>query len=189
MTIPLCHGHQGGVNDLQFSPFNDQLLASASDDTTCKLWIIDQNGITQNISEADAELKGHSKKVLYTRWHPIVENTIATASSDLTVKLWDVEQQEDTMTFSDDRFKQIPTSLRWSGDGKMLAMNTRSSNMFVFDPRVEEAAMVASGHAGPKSQKLVWLKGNQSILSTGFNRASAREFAVWDLRDMTQPLY
>lgn len=89
--------------------------------------------------------------MLYTRWHPIVENTLATASSDLTVKLWDVEQQEDVMTFADDQFKNIPTSLRWSYDGKMLAMNTRTSKMFVFDPRTEEAAMVAAGHAGPKS--------------------------------------
>jgi len=93
------------------------------------------------------------------------------------------------MTFSDDKFKAFPTSLRWSYDGKMLACNTRSSSMFVFDPRTEEAAMVAPGHPGPKSQKLVWLKGNQSILTTGFNKTSQREFAVWDLRDMTQPLY
>jgi len=150
---------------------------------------MDTDGLKENITEADAELKGHTKKVLYTRWHPIVENTLATASADLTVKLWDVEQQEDAMTFADDKFKHVPTSLRWSNDGKMLAVNTRTSSMFVFDPRQEEAAMVAPGHAGPKSQKLVWLKGNQTILSTGFNRTSTREFAVWDLRDMTQPLY
>lgn len=90
---------------------------------------------------------------------------------------------------SDDKFKTVPTSLRWSNDGKMLAMNARTSSMFVFDPRTEEAAMVAPGHVGPKSQKLVWLKGNQSILTTGFNRTSNREFAVWDLRDLSQPLY
>lgn len=93
------------------------------------------------------------------------------------------------MTFAHDDFKNIPTSLRWSYDGKMLAMNTRTSKMFVFDPRTEEPAFIAPGHAGPKSQKLVWLKGSQSLLTTGFNRTSNREFAVWDLRDMTQPLY
>ena len=39
--MPLIKGHSGNVTDLQWSPFQDKLLASASDDSTIKLWVID----------------------------------------------------------------------------------------------------------------------------------------------------
>lgn len=93
------------------------------------------------------------------------------------------------MTFSHEDFKNIPTSLRWSSDGKMLAMNTRTSSTFVFDPRTTEPTHIGAGHQGPKSQKVAWLKGNQTLLTTGFTKNVQREFAVWDLRDMSAPLY
>jgi len=40
--------------------------------------------------EADAELKGHEKKVILCKWHPTADLTMATASADGTVKIWDV---------------------------------------------------------------------------------------------------
>lgn len=44
--LPLIKGHAGPVIDFEFSPFNDQLLATASEDGTIKLWIIPEEGIT-----------------------------------------------------------------------------------------------------------------------------------------------
>jgi len=44
--IALIKGHAGPINDFEFSPFNDSLLATASEDGTIKLWVIPEEGVT-----------------------------------------------------------------------------------------------------------------------------------------------
>jgi hypothetical protein len=60
----LIKGHTGAITDVAFSPFVDQLLGSTSEDGTTKLWVIPEGGITEHVKEWDAELKGHTHKVL-----------------------------------------------------------------------------------------------------------------------------
>lgn len=61
---PLIRGHAGPIMDWDFSPFNDNLLATSSEDGIIKLWLIPDDGITQDVLDADAELRGHSKKII-----------------------------------------------------------------------------------------------------------------------------
>jgi coronin-1B/1C/6 len=35
---PLVKGHSGPIMDMDFSPFHDNMLATASGDTTLRLW-------------------------------------------------------------------------------------------------------------------------------------------------------
>ena len=90
--LPLIKGHAGPINDFEFSPFNDSLLATASDDATIKMWIIPEEGIMKDVTECDAELRGHSKKIIFSKFHPCADTTIASAAADMTVKIWDVQQ-------------------------------------------------------------------------------------------------
>jgi WD40 repeat protein len=46
---PLITGHQGSITDLSFSPFLDNVLATASSDTTLKIWVIPQDGLNQDM--------------------------------------------------------------------------------------------------------------------------------------------
>jgi len=43
--IPLFTGHKAAVLDVDFSPFNDYLVASASEDATAKIWSIPEGGL------------------------------------------------------------------------------------------------------------------------------------------------
>jgi coronin-1B/1C/6 len=88
--LPLIKGHAGPVSDFDFSPFNDNLLATASEDGTIKLWVIPDDGITDHVTEADAELRGHSKKIVLSKFHPSADYTLASCGSDSTVRLWDI---------------------------------------------------------------------------------------------------
>jgi len=90
--IFLIKGHDGPITDVQFSPFAPQLLASTSEDSTIKLWILkDKNGLKEHMVKPAAELIGHNKKTLQCAWHHIAENTMATTSVDNTVRMWDIE--------------------------------------------------------------------------------------------------
>ena len=57
--LPLIKGHARPVVDFNFSPFNDSLLATASEDGTVKLWSIPEEGITKDVIKADGELKAN----------------------------------------------------------------------------------------------------------------------------------
>ena len=63
-NIQLIKGHNGNITDCAFSPFMDSLLATTSEDGLAKLWVIPEGGITSHVKEANAELKGHTKKVM-----------------------------------------------------------------------------------------------------------------------------
>jgi coronin-1B/1C/6 len=80
--LPLIKGHAGAVVDFDFSPFNDNLLATASEDGTIKIWIIPEEGITKDISESDAELRGHARKLILAKFHPTSDYTIGSAGAD-----------------------------------------------------------------------------------------------------------
>jgi len=62
--VPLCTGHSGTVMDLHFNPFVDECVASASDDTTAKVWMVPEGGPTEDIEKERVSLVGHHKKVI-----------------------------------------------------------------------------------------------------------------------------
>ena len=62
-NVPLIKGHKGAITDLQWSPFEDRLLASSSDDATIKLWFIEnEKGITEHVTVPASSMEEHAKK-------------------------------------------------------------------------------------------------------------------------------
>ena len=72
------------------SPFDDSLLATASEDGTVKLWKIPERN-KDNITEPLVVLSGHKKRVDCLEFHPTAHHLLATGSSDKSVKIWDLE--------------------------------------------------------------------------------------------------
>ena len=66
---PIIGGHKGAVLDLDFNPFHEHVVASASDDSTIKVWGIPEAGLTENITEPLVDLHGHGRKVTLIRFY------------------------------------------------------------------------------------------------------------------------
>jgi coronin-1B/1C/6 len=147
-NLPLIKGHAGAVVDFDFSPFNDYLLATASEDGTIKLWVIPEDGITKDVTESDAELRGHAKKLILTRFHPSSDYTMASCGADNTVRIWDITNQKCAITY--DEVKGVATGLEWSSNGSLLGLITKDKKLNIFDPRKEGPAMTASSHEGAR---------------------------------------
>lgn len=141
--------------DFEFSPFNDALLATASEDGTIKLWILPEEGITQDVSEADAELKGHAKKLILSRFHPVADYTMASAGADSTIRIWDITAHKYVLVY--DEAKNVATGMEWSHNGSLLGAITKDKVLNVFDPRKEGQALTAQTHEGARPQKMCWL--------------------------------
>ena len=53
------NGHSRPVSDIKWNPFNDNIIASGSEDFTIKLWYIPDGGLANDLNEYLIELYGH----------------------------------------------------------------------------------------------------------------------------------
>ncbi len=97
-TTPLVTGHKGPVQEVEFNPFNDSMVASCSDDGTAKIWGIPEGGLKENLTEPLVTLNGHQKGVKTLNFNPVANNILATCSDDLTVKVWDIQTGKEVST-------------------------------------------------------------------------------------------
>ena len=188
-STPLIRGHTGAIYDIQWSPFEERLLATCADDGKVKMWVFDDfEGCKENLVEADMELEAHSRKCLNVRWHRSVESLLATCSIDKTVKIWDInEDRADEPAFTFAELADYATSVRWSPNGKLIASTTKDKKLVVIDPRQAQIIGGNACHAGPRQQRLEW-SDDDTIITTGFDREAQRQWSAWDIRNLEQPL-
>lgn len=111
-------GHTDEVNSVCWAP-GGQLLASCSDDSTAKVWSV-EDGLKYDLS-------GHKKEIYTVRWtptgpgspHPDRPLHLCTASFDGTVKVWDSTTGE--MLFDLKKSGQPVYSLCANPGGDVLA--------------------------------------------------------------------
>mmetsp|Transcript_35581 Transcript_35581/g.82671 ORF Transcript_35581/g.82671 Transcript_35581/m.82671 type:complete len:348 (+) Transcript_35581:638-1681(+) len=166
------------------------MVATASDDTTVKVWQIDEEAEWKGstITEPLVDLDAHSRKVSMLRFHPTAANVIGSASTDLTCKVWDIEKAEEMSVFKG--LKDIPQDMAWDCRGDQFAISSKDKKVTIFDGRSSTVIHSFEAHAGTKSTKLTYLDdGDHRILTVGFNKPSGRAFKIWDMRDTTTPIY
>ncbi|QIX01010.1 hypothetical protein AMS68_006527 [Peltaster fructicola] len=189
--IPLFRGHTAAVLDTDWSPFNDDLIASGSDDGKVFLWKVPENFTLHTDAEEIEDVKpvgklsGHSRKVGHVLFNPAAENILASSSGDYTIKLWDLEDGQSKLTL---KHNDIVQSLSWSADGSMLVTTCRDKKLRFWDVRQQKAAHEVAGHSGAKNSRVVWLGEHDRVATTGFSKMSDRQLGLWDLRNPSAPV-
>ncbi|KAJ1974671.1 Coronin-like protein crn1 [Dimargaris xerosporica] len=184
---PLFSGHAGPVLDTDFSPFNDSVIASASEDTRAMVWVIPEDlpDLEESIDKPAVVLKGHGRKVGHVLFNPVAENVLATSSADLTVRLWDIEKGAHYQQLTG--HKDNIQSMTWNWNGTLLATHSRDKKLRIFDARANQVVQETSGHQGIKGARITWLGDTPRLASTGFSRSSERQLFIWDTADLSQP--
>ena len=74
--------------DMDWNPFNDDILATGLENAKIKIWKIPEGLSTMksNYFDESVALSGHYSKVTVTKFHPVASNVLASASYDMTVK-------------------------------------------------------------------------------------------------------
>lgn len=195
---PILTGHSGTVLDMEWSPFDDSMLATASEDSTVKLWSIpddweptDGKGMGKkgnDFSDSLMVLDGHRKKVTLIRFHPTASNCMLSTSADHTVKVWDIEAGEAISTLET---KNLTQDIVWDVKGDQYSTSNKDKSVRVVDGRTgEESSKIEKAHEGSKSTKIVWLDNDgKHLLTTGASRQSGREMKVWDVKNLSKPLH
>ena len=106
---PTLLEHGDGVRTVAFSPVNSQIVASAGEDNTIKLWNL-KNGNVRMLS-------GHTGIINSIAFSPN-GRLLASVSDDRTIKLWNVHNQRNIATLKEGtRF----ITIAFSPNGKLLA--------------------------------------------------------------------
>lgn len=173
-NAPSVCGHKGPVLDIQWCPFDDNIIASASDDAIVRVWCIPDGGLIRPLTEPAAELVGHQRRVGMVLWHPSAENILLSSGSDNRIIIWDVGTAE-AITVID--HPDFPFHCAFNWDGSRLVTTCKDRKIRIYDARSGEIEAEGEGHEGAKPQRVVYLK-NDLILTTGFSRMSERQYAL-----------
>jgi len=190
MPPAVINGHSMPVQDLDFSPFHASVIASASEDSSVRVWNfegkIDPASPLAEDQGADisCELQGHGKKATLVRWNPVASHVLTSAAFDNTVRVWDANAGRQTCIVSLD---EAPQHIAWAYNGASLAIACKDKKVVLVDPRAPGTSVKMDAHAGSKGARVTFLGKTNFLATTGFSRTSDRQLFVYDVRSLSAP--
>ncbi len=128
-------GHANSVNGISVSP-NGEMLASASDDYTVKLWNISTGKEIRTLS-------GHTNQVWGVSFSPDGK-MLASASADNTVKLWNPYTGKEIRTLIG--HKDAVHRVSFSRNGNILASASADNTVKLWNPYTGKKIRTLTGH-------------------------------------------
>uniref|UniRef100_A0A8C5RC25 Coronin n=1 Tax=Laticauda laticaudata TaxID=8630 RepID=A0A8C5RC25_LATLA len=186
-SYPTVCGHTGPVLDIDWCPHNDQVIASGSEDCTVMVWQIPENGLTLSLTEPVVILEGHSKRVGIVAWHPTARNVLLSAGCDNAIIIWNVGTGEPLINL-DDMHQDMIYNVSWNRNGSLICTASKDKKVRVIDPRKQEImAEKEKAHEGARPMRAIFLSDG-NVFTTGFSRMSERQLALWNPKNMGEPV-
>ena len=164
---PTVLRHGGSVQTVKFSPVDNSLIASASDNSTIKLWNLQNDTVTT--------LRGHSRKIHSVAFSPDGQ-LLVSGSDDWTFRLWDVEAGAHIATLEHiiDRNRSAVIEVAFSPDGELLATAGMDVKLWEVSTQNEIETL----------QHNEWVVAlafspNGELLATGDNQGNVN---IWDVQ-------
>ncbi len=196
-TCPVVNGHKQSVLDIAFSPFHSHIMATASDDSTVKIWQLDDStGVTKDMGEGDAiaNLATHRHAVRTCNFHPTVEGLLFTSSLDLTVRSHDINSGKEVGLLNMNLVEGGQVSnLAFNYDGSLIAAACKDKSVRIADPRQNSLVLnISSSSSAPLGRNLraEWCscgKGMGSLCTVSSGSTGTRQLYLWDSRSMNKP--
>lgn len=184
VNYPLVAGHKGPVLDIAWCPFNDNIIASASDDALVRVWQIPNLGLIRPLVDPVVELCGHERRVGQILWHPSANNVLLSVGADCKIIIWNVGTGEILGCID---HPDVVFSCCWNWDGSRIVTTCKDRKIRVYNPRSGEVEVEDMGHEGAKPQKAIYLRDGL-IFTTGFSRMSERQYALRVESELAQPV-
>ncbi|XP_068191934.1 coronin-7-like isoform X1 [Antennarius striatus] len=181
-TVSQFSCHSDLVTDMDFSPFDERLLATCSADETVKLWRLCDPEL-QESSSPEQTLHPDHGRVELVLFHPTSSDLLAVGTTNSPL-IWDVSRQDAPLAVLEQHSDHLQ-SLSWKRDGSLLASSCKDKMLRVFDPRAQLAPVQSTkGLQNNKDSRILWAKDN-FLLTTGFDMVRSRELRLWDSRKLS----
>ncbi|XP_026195939.1 coronin-7-like isoform X3 [Anabas testudineus] len=184
-TVAQISCHSDLVTDMDFSPFDESLLATCSGDETMKLWHLCDPEQEQPSSPELTLCPGQGKLEL-VQFHPTSSDLLAVSTSK-SVLIWDTSRRDAPLAALEPHSDQLQ-SLSWKRDGSLLASSCKDKMLRVFDPRAQlTPVQSAKSLQNNKDSRILWAK-DDLLLTTGFDMMRSREVRIWDSRKLSSSI-
>jgi ribosome assembly protein RRB1 len=164
-------GHNGSVEDIQYSPTEESVFASCSTDGTIKIW--DTRATSKHggmLSE-----KVHEMDVNVISWNTQVSFLLASGSDDCSFKIWDLRAFKSTTPVG--WFKSFHTApisaIEWSPhDESVLCVSSEDDQISLWDLSLEEdpeVMMAATTTNSSSNNNTTATSTNKPVILDQFN--------------------
>ena len=161
------------ILDMEFSPFNSNILAYSTDINSVILSMIQEG--QEKIYIKPSYYKQHSKKVSFVNFNPIASNVMCSCTTTGELHIWDTNSFQNFGRYA----IKDPYTVSWSPNGDLIGISTKSRTFHFFDPRNSNMKGVELF----SNQKFDWLDNN-NIVSIGYdNKNNINRLSLLDLRN------
>jgi coronin-1B/1C/6 len=185
VNTPKVSGHKEYILDIQWNPFNDNMIASCSEDGCVKIWEIPEKGLFTNMEEPLLSLDYHERRCVQIAWHPVASNVLLSVSQEPKVCVWNLDDgvAEVEIAHPDHIYNAA-----WSQKGDRIVTSCKDKAIRIFDARTGESLFQTAGHEGSKGQRVIFILNDEKLLSTGFSRMSERQYCIWNLDEKSKEI-
>jgi WD40 repeat protein len=166
-------GHDQEINGIAFSP-NGEVLASVSDDKTCRLWDMSLGGRPRT-------MEGHSGSVGVVVFSPDGQVVVSVSAKDKVIRMWSSQTGGETKRFEGREGGVIDA--RFSPDGQTLTSSSLDQTVSIWDVGTGNEVHALEGYVyvGGFSRfvtKNIAFSPNGKILAAAPN--NKRGILIWD---------
>ncbi|ETN44566.1 uncharacterized protein HMPREF1541_10236 [Cyphellophora europaea CBS 101466] len=176
------HGHDAEGYGLSWSPLEAGHLATASEDTTVRLWDITQATKTNTIIHPTRVCSHHASIVNDVQYHPFHRSLIGSVSDDVTLQIIDVRSADPTkaaVVSGRDQHKGAINALAFNPAAEtVVATGSEDSTIAIWDMRnLKHKVHALEGHQDSVTA-LEWHPFEESVLGSS---SYDRRIIFWDL--------
>ncbi|GIY09473.1 coronin-7 [Caerostris darwini] len=183
--LSILRAHSEFITDFDFCPYDDEILATGSQDHHIKLWRITENDLNSNVpNNPEVDILA-SSKIEVIKFHPQAD-CIVSAVEGSTIHLWDVNKKQSI--FADSSHEDTVQCISWRHSGDILASTSKDKKLRLWDPRDPSNNQVADSHSNNRDSRVVWLGDTEQLLTTGFGSGREREVLLRDIRKLQDPV-
>lgn len=178
LQVPRIKGHDAYVTHVKFSPYNDNLLATCSDDKSVRLWMIPDGGIKEDMTQEALKYNEHGKRSTICEFHPCCAEVIASIANDKSLHVWNCGTGQSLCKIN---LPEVPTALSWSLDGSIAACSGKEKG-YLIDPRANSIVLETTKFEAPKNSRINFVSENCFIGAGGNKSNKLHTMKLFDIR-------
>ena len=174
---PRIIGPKHNMLDLEFSPFDNHLLASTNSNNSVLLWEIPEEGINENIINEKLIYKKHTnKRVNFVNFNPIDKDIILSSTYSGEIHIWNIIKNDSLNELNSDYI----SSISWNPNGNLIGC-TNFKNINIFENRTNKIIFTHKINEIYQPSKFIWIDNNL-LATTIWNKNGEKILKLWDIR-------